>query len=636
MDNSVRGWLRQGLALAILVSGARIGEAATTRVHAGDDLQAALNAAEPGDILLLDSGATFTGNFVLPLKAGTQTITVTTDHASLPGPGVRISPSTSPLLAKIQSSNTMPALHTAAGAHHWRLVLLEFPANREGYGEIIQLGDGSSAQNDLSQVPYEIELDRLYVHGHPVIGQKRGIALNARAVTIRNCWISDIKGAGMDTQAIGGWNGPGPFVIENNYLEAAGENFMLGGADPSIPNLVSQNIVIRGNHFSRPMSWRTAIVSTPSGLSAATTSGGSLVSGTHTYQVIARTAVSAGVVARSSASAELAVQSPAGGQIALSWTAVANATNYYVYKRAPNGVQQYWVVTSPAFTDTGAGGTAGTPPASPGDVWTVKNLLELKNARNVVIEQNVFENHWASAQAGYAIVFTPRNQDGGCPWCVVEDITFQQNVVRNVAAGINILGYDNIYSSQQTKRIRISQNLFQNVSQTLGGSGWFLLLGNAPRDITIDHNTIDADGTAVLYVYGGANGGIIPVPGFTFTNNAARHNDYGIAGAEVSFGNEIIAAFFSDGQVRGNWLQGGSASRYPTANYFDGTFGSAFVDLANGSYVTNPSGPLAGRATDGTNIGVDASLLAAALASATVGATTQSLTPPTNVRIIQR
>ena len=44
-----------------------------------------------------------------------------------------------------------------------------------------------------------------------------------------------------------GWNGPGPFLIENNYLEAAGENVMFGGSDPSIANLVPSNITIRRN-----------------------------------------------------------------------------------------------------------------------------------------------------------------------------------------------------------------------------------------------------------------------------------------------------------------------------------------------------------------------------------------------------
>ena len=43
----------------------------------------------------------------------------------------------------------------------------------------------------------------------------------------------------------------------------------------------------------------------------------------------------------------------------------------------------------------------------------VKNLLELKNARRVTIDGNLFEYSWSSGQAGYAIVFTPRNQEGG-------------------------------------------------------------------------------------------------------------------------------------------------------------------------------------------------------------------------------
>ena len=39
--------------------------------HQGGDLQAAINAALPGDSILLQAGATFTGNFTLPAKTGT-------------------------------------------------------------------------------------------------------------------------------------------------------------------------------------------------------------------------------------------------------------------------------------------------------------------------------------------------------------------------------------------------------------------------------------------------------------------------------------------------------------------------------------------------------------------------------------
>ena len=60
----------------------------------------------------------------------------------------------------------------------------------------------------------DITLDRLYIHGDAALGQKRGVALNAAATTIRGCYIADIKAVGQDSQAIAGWNGPGDYVIE--------------------------------------------------------------------------------------------------------------------------------------------------------------------------------------------------------------------------------------------------------------------------------------------------------------------------------------------------------------------------------------------------------------------------------------
>ncbi|HEY7913570.1 MAG TPA: hypothetical protein VIG62_16775, partial [Blastocatellia bacterium] len=46
----------------------------TIYVNAGGDLQAALNAASPGSQIVLESGATFTGNFTLPAKSGNSWI----------------------------------------------------------------------------------------------------------------------------------------------------------------------------------------------------------------------------------------------------------------------------------------------------------------------------------------------------------------------------------------------------------------------------------------------------------------------------------------------------------------------------------------------------------------------------------
>ena len=77
-------------------------EAATVYVAAGGDLQAALDAAQPGDTILLEEGAEFVGAFVLPAKTGDQWITLRTaaPDTVLPPTGMRIKPSHAPLLAQ--------------------------------------------------------------------------------------------------------------------------------------------------------------------------------------------------------------------------------------------------------------------------------------------------------------------------------------------------------------------------------------------------------------------------------------------------------------------------------------------------------------------------------------------------------
>lgn len=109
-------------------------------VPAGGNLQAALDAAQPGDTIFLEPGATFVGNFVLPAHSSTATAFITIRSAAsdtlLPSQGVRINPSFAPHLPKLRSPNNSPALATAAWAHHYRLQFLEFLANAEGAGDI--------------------------------------------------------------------------------------------------------------------------------------------------------------------------------------------------------------------------------------------------------------------------------------------------------------------------------------------------------------------------------------------------------------------------------------------------------------------------------------------------------------------
>ena len=61
----------------------------TLAVGAGGNFQAALNAAQPGDVITLEAGATFVGPFVLPDKPGSGWIIIRTSapDSSLPPPG---------------------------------------------------------------------------------------------------------------------------------------------------------------------------------------------------------------------------------------------------------------------------------------------------------------------------------------------------------------------------------------------------------------------------------------------------------------------------------------------------------------------------------------------------------------------
>jgi hypothetical protein len=204
----------------------------------------------------------------------------------------------------------------------------------------------------------------------------------------------------------------------------------------------------------------------------------------------------------------------------------------------------------------------------------------------VTIEDNLFENNWLAAQPGYAILFTPRNQDGKCPWCVVEHVVFAHNVVRNSSAGLSIAGFDSDNPSRQTNGIRVEDNLFYGITSKLGGNGWGVLIGDAPREVSFDRNTFDFDGTTLLYAYDGQQHTPRPIEAFRFTSNAAPHGQYGINGGDASTGTSTLARYFPGATVSGNWLSGGSSSKYPPGNRFDAPFDSGVHTVPK-----NESGP---------------------------------------------
>jgi hypothetical protein len=474
---------------------------ATLVVPAGGDLQSAIHAAASGDTIVLDAGATYRGPFTLTPKSGDSFITIQSSRASeITG---RVSPSQSGLLAKLRSNAVAePVLKTAAGAHHYKLIGLElstFSATDFVY-DLVRLGD--SNQTDLSSVPHHLILDRLWVHGFEAQPLQRGISLNSAETTIINSYVSDIHDIGTDTQAICGWNGPGPYHIVNNRLEAAGENVMFGGADPKIQNLVPSDIEIRGNLLFKPLSWK---------------------------------------------------------------------------------------VGDPSYL---------------GRHWAIKNLLELKNARRVTIDGNIFQNNWADSQSGMPVVFTARNQDGNASWSVVEHVSFTNNTITNTQGGVTILRTDAESKGAITSHITISNNVFEKI----GAFNAFILL-NCPNEIKIVHNTVFKTWSVITI---DAEAGTPKGSGLVIRDNLFSEGGYGVFGSNLGEGTPALDGYFSSYVFAKNNLAGRESYLYPAGNTFVATPQVGFVDYANGNYRLTSNSAFRNAATDGKDVGADIDALLAA------------------------
>ena len=154
-----------GLVLCVLHTSTSI--ASTISVSSGPELQSALTSAQPGDTILLARGVVYTGNFTLPDRGsstdsgqpGGSMITIcTSGDEGLARDGERVLPSMAPLLAKIQSGNSAPAIQTAPGAHHWRLLLVEIVGSCAHVGVVSHALSVRQIPSDTPKVPPPLPL----------------------------------------------------------------------------------------------------------------------------------------------------------------------------------------------------------------------------------------------------------------------------------------------------------------------------------------------------------------------------------------------------------------------------------------------------------------------------------------------
>jgi hypothetical protein len=296
-----------------------------------------------------------------------------------------------------------------------------------------------------------------------------------------------------DSQGLWAYNTTGPLQIRNNYIEAATENVMFGGADSREAALVPTSIEIRNNHFFKPLS---------------------LI-----------------------------------------------ATSY-----------------------------------------NVKNLLEFKAARRVLVTGNTFQNNPAKSQNGFALLITPRN-GGSAPWTVTSDIAIVGNRFINVGSGFNIAGQ--LGSTLMTERVLVRDNIV-GVTGLNGADGRAFQFINGGGDYTVNHNTIiNTASTPASPNSDVALAESAPrINNFVFTNNLSTQTSYGFFGSGTGEGTRALNANFTNWTFSRNVLVGRRAGDYPAGNCFPAAVTAVrFVNYAGGNYALAENSPYENAGTDGTDIG---------------------------------
>lgn len=221
--------------------------------------------------IVLAAGKTFSYVQLPGRAAGTGWVTLRSSNlASLPAfeprkATCRVSPTDAPKMAKIQMDGRAAGgghngVTTSAGAHHYRLAGIEIagaPAASSGSWFGVFLGA------DLNGFPapniHHFVIERSYIHGDPNADMREGIRGDAdQGYVGAVCnYISEIHEDGADSQAFIVIATPGPVLVENNYLESAGENWMCGGAVAGSAALVPKDIYVVRNTLQKQTKWLT-------------------------------------------------------------------------------------------------------------------------------------------------------------------------------------------------------------------------------------------------------------------------------------------------------------------------------------------------------------------------------------------
>ena len=284
-----------------------------------------------------------------------------------------------------------------------------------------------------------------------------------------------------------------------------------------------------------------------------------------------------------------------------------------------------WMKGQPGYV----GGKNGNP-------FSVKNLLELKNAQRVLIDSNIMENSWGGfSQVGFAILLTPVNQNSHCSICKVTDVTIRYNSISHVGAGVQIANTfeTNADPPLDGQRYSIHDIVIDDIDGAkFNGPSEFAQMtvkAGAPllQNLRIDHVT--AFPSSHLFIIGDTVGTSGPMKNFVFTNSIVNAGKYPVWSSGGGTGNcaahdvplTTFNACFTSSTFATNAIIAappGAPADWPSPNSFSTS--ATAVEFVNynggggGNYQLQSGSPYKGKGTDGKDLGADIAGLNAAIA----------------------
>jgi hypothetical protein len=199
-------------------------------------------ALEKGGAIRLETGR-YSGNFAISVDGTTL---VGRDDL----PAKRVAPGDVAGVVLTPADPLVPTVQvTASHVTVTGLTVLNGAADRE------TVVVGSQTATTASAQPDDVTFDRVAVLAGEA-GGVRGFSLHTRKVTVSRSHVAGFWYRGRDAQAVLAVNGPGPYILRDNYFEGSGENVMFGGATIRIKDCVPGNVEVIGNTLAKPDAWR--------------------------------------------------------------------------------------------------------------------------------------------------------------------------------------------------------------------------------------------------------------------------------------------------------------------------------------------------------------------------------------------